>query len=121
MKNNNTNIIDKFLSKYEEMNNSSNSSYRRVYTKPTKMKSICGFAFSLLLFIFLIRLFVFKLQYFIFLIVDLLVLAYYGLNLFTKNGFPLPSFIHINNEENESNPSVTTSTTNNEKTYRIDK
>ena len=69
--------------------------YEKVYYKPKKGKNIIGFIFSLLFLIILIKIYGFKINtYYILLFLgDLIILIYYGLNLFTKNGFLLPKFV----------------------------
>ena len=56
MNNKERNIIDKFLDSYEKSSNTKKS-YVRIYQRPSKLKSLLGFIFSLLCFIVLIRLF----------------------------------------------------------------
>lgn len=131
MNNNEKNIFDKFLDNYDKLNSKRNKfGYQKVYTKPTKIRCIIGFIFSLIFLILLIRLFVFKLLYFVILIIDLLILLYYSLNLFTKKGFPLPVTIRVDTESNkeetelyEDNPLryEEKATKDNEGTYRIDR
>lgn len=94
MDNNEKNIVDRFLDGYEYAN-SEKTCYKRVYQKPSKIKSIIGFIFSLIFLIILIRLFVFKILYFVILIGDLAVCSYYGINLFTKKGIGLPKTIEV--------------------------
>ncbi len=94
MDNNEKNIVDKFLDGYEYAN-SERKCYKRVYQKPSKIKAIIGFIFSLIFFIILIRLFVFKILYFIILIGDIVVCSYYGINLFTKKGIGLPKTVEV--------------------------
>ncbi len=107
MENKEKNIVDKFLDGYEQANNDK-VIYKRVYQRPSKIKAIVGFVFSLIIFIILIRYFVFKLLYFVILLGDLSFLSYYGLNLFTEKGFGLPKTIpviesaeDIDNKKNE--------------------
>lgn len=110
MDNNEKNIVDRFLDGYEYAN-SDRKYYKRVYQRPSKLKAIVGFGFSLIFFIILIRLFVFKLLYFVILLGDLAILAYYGINLFTKNGIGLPKTIEVIEQEEASQT--------NEDTYRV--
>lgn len=131
MNNNDKNIFDKFLDNYDKLNSKRDKfGYQRVYTKPTKIRCIIGFIFSFIFFILLIRLFVFKILYFVILLVDLIILTYYSLNLFTKKGFPLPTTIRVNSDTTKENmstdediPPIYTekATKKNEDTYRVDR
>lgn len=94
MDNKDKNIIDKFLDGYEKSSNTQRV-YTRVYERPSKLKSLVGFIFSLLCFIILIRLFVFKMLYFVILIFNLLILAFYSINLFTEKGIGLPKTVEM--------------------------
>lgn len=121
MNNNDKNIFDKFLGYYDNLNNR-NKIYQRVYKKPSKVKCIIGFIFSILFLIFLIRLFAFSFLYFFLLLADLLILAFYSLNLFTKKGLPLPTTIPVKQTEAQSiKENTEQATTNHEGIYRIDK
>lgn len=121
MDNKEPNILDKFLNKYDELN-TNRKSYQRIYKKPSKLKCITGLLFSVICFIFLIKLFVFKFFYFVFLIADLLIVSYYGINLFTEKGFALPTTVAAQSDQPEqNNQEENITTTNNESTYRIDR
>lgn len=111
MNNNERNVVDKFLDGYEYANNEK-IVYKRVYQRPSKIKSIFGFIFCLIFFIILIRFFVFKLLYFVILLFDIAVLSYYAINLFTKNGIGLPKTIEVKEEVEEA-------TKEHEDTYRV--
>jgi len=92
------NIFDKFLDHYEKTTKNQKVSVK-VFQKPSKLKSIIGFSFSLLLFFVLIRMFVFKLLFFIILLCDLGICFFYGINLFTKKGIRLPKHVLINKKD----------------------
>lgn len=100
MENKEKNIIDKFLDRYEDINNS-NIRYKKVYQRPSKFKSLMGFIFSLFVLIILLSMFVFKLLYLILVIGVILTSLYYGINLFTKKGIGLPKSIPVEDEDRE--------------------
>ena len=116
MKNDEENIIDKFLNRYDMINNYSGN-YQKIYKKPSKIKSIIGFISSLALLLILIRFFVFKLIYFMMLIPVILVFIYYAVNLFTKKGIGMPTFVQYKEDLEVENKA----TTKNEGTYRVDR
>ena len=92
------NIIDKFLQTYDSINQrNSRIETRRIIKKPKKFESILGFGLSLMVLIILLRHVALSPNgmFFVILIFDLLFLAYYGVNLFTKNGFGLPATIQV--------------------------
>lgn len=62
--------------------------------KPSRLKCIIGFSLSIvgLILIFLLFGFQFNIFYFLILLIDLLFIAYYGINLFTKKGFTTPVY-----------------------------
>ncbi len=94
------NLIDKFLEQYEAINEkNSRIEYRRIIKKPKKFESVLGFAMSFIVLIILLIFFNLTGLYFAILLFDLLFLAYYGVNLFTKNGFGLPATVRVLNEE----------------------
>lgn len=86
MKNGNKNVFDTFLEKYDEYA-SKRSVEIEEYYRPSKLKCIFGFGFSLVFFIIMLGLFNFSIIYFVILIGTILCLLYYGLNLFTEKGF----------------------------------
>ena len=97
------NVIDRFLSFYEENNN---RKIKRVktYYRPTKTKCIVGFGFSLLLMIILLLLgFQFNMVYIMLFVGDLIVLLYYGINLFTVNGFIIPKYVDVQDDDDKFN------------------
>lgn len=112
MNNKERNVVDKFLDGYEYANNEK-TVYKRVYQRPSKLKSVLGFIFSLIFFIILIRFFVFKVLYFVILLFDLAILAFYSINLFTEKGIGLPKTIEVLEENKEE------ATKDNEDTYRV--
>ena len=87
------NIIDKFLDSYEK--NNVEKKYVRVIVKPSKGKAIFGFIVSLILLIVLLTLFSLTFMYFLFLIGDLLIVIYYGINVFTEKGIGLPKTVEV--------------------------
>lgn len=92
----NGNLFDKFLDRYDAINQrNARIEYRRIIKKPKKFESVLGFVVSLVVLIVLIRYFSPTGMYFVILIGDLLFLAYYGVNLFTKKGFGLPATIAV--------------------------
>lgn len=80
------NIIDSFLDKYDELESKKNVKVETYY-RPSKGKCIFGFVFCLIFLLILLRIFHFSIVYMFIFIGDLLCLIYFGLNLFTKNGF----------------------------------
>lgn len=102
MNNKERNIIDKFLDSYEKSSNTKKS-YVKIYQRPSKLKSLLGFIFSLLCFIVLIRLFVFKVLYFVILIFNLLILLFYSINLFTEKGIGIPKNIEVKEDNDDLN------------------
>lgn len=96
----NKNIVDKFLEFYSKEDN---YKFKTIYVRPSKFKSIVGFIFSVIFLILLLTLFTLKGFYFLLLIGDLLIVFYYGCNLFTKNGIGLPKnvLVYEDNEEDK--------------------
>lgn len=91
---NDKNIIDKFLEGYAVANeNSKQDPYQRVYQKPSKFKCIVGFIFSALIMFFLIRIFKLNFMFLLIFFIDLVVLIFYGVNLFTKKGIAIPKYV----------------------------
>jgi hypothetical protein len=80
------NILDKFLDGYDELNSRKKVNVETYY-RPSKGKCIFGFIFCLMFMLILIRIFTFSIVFFFIFIGDLICLIYFGLNLFTKNGF----------------------------------
>lgn len=97
MEDNNKNIFDSFLDKYEEMNSKKKVNVETYY-RPSKAKSIFGFIFSLIFMFILIRIFVLNIIFLFIFIGDLLCLLYFGLNLFTKNGFVVKQKYYVSEE-----------------------
>lgn len=100
MNNGEKNIIDKFLDSYAKHGEKKTKTVR-VVVKPSKLKCIGGFIFSLIIFIILLTFFTFNLTYFAMLIGDLLIMLYYGINLFTEKGFGLPRSVEVPLDELE--------------------
>ena len=91
MNKNDKNIIDNFLDIYENLiNEKSQKKYKVIYKKPSKIKCIFNFGFCLLFMIILIPMFSFTFMYMLLFLGDLIILIYYGINLFTKRGLLLP-------------------------------
>ena len=91
MNKSNKNIVDSFLDIYENLSNkNSHKKYKIVYKKPSKIKCLLSFGFCLLFMIILIPMFSFTFMYMLLFLGDLIILLYYGINLFTKKGWPLP-------------------------------
>lgn len=66
----------------------------KIYYRPSKFKTIFGFSFSLIIMIILLRMgFQLTVIYLTLFLGDLVILAYYALNLFTKEGFLLPKYV----------------------------
>lgn len=80
------NLIDSFLDKYEEMGAKKKVNIETYY-RPSKVKSIFGFIFCLIFFLILLGIFHFSIVYMVIFIGDIVCLLYFGINLFTKNGF----------------------------------
>ena len=85
MDNKEKNIVDKFLDTYDKYN-SKQVEYRRVYIRPTKVKSVICFIFSLIFFILLLTIFTFNFMYFLLFFCYLVVLIYFGSYVFTDYG-----------------------------------
>lgn len=86
MKDGNKNVFDTFLEKYDEYSSRKHVDFEEYY-RPSKTKSIFGFVFCLIFFLIILRLFTFSIVYFVIFFGVLICLLYYGVNLFTKNGF----------------------------------
>ena len=84
--NNNKNIFDKFLDKYDDLNSKKKVNVETYY-RPSKGKCIFGFIFCLIFLLILIRIFTFSIVYMFIFVGDIVCLLYFGLNLFTKRGF----------------------------------
>lgn len=92
----NNNLFDKFLDRYDAYNERNRRiEYRRIIKKPPMFECVLGFGFSFLILVVLIIYFSPTKMYFVILIGDLLFLAYYGVNLFTKKGFGLPATVAV--------------------------
>ncbi len=91
---NNNNIIDKFLDRVEKEANKK-IVYQRIYQRPSKAKSIIGFIASLAFFIVMLGLFSFSGFFFLLFISDIIILIFYGVNVFTEKGIGLPKTIAI--------------------------
>lgn len=94
------NKIDNFLEFVEKRGND-NKKVKRVLYKPNKFKALRGFVFSLLILIACIILFFKSFWGIVIIIFDLLILIYYGINLFTKNGLGIYKKVYIDEEEKE--------------------
>ncbi len=88
----NDNGIDKIINKIDEVGNK-NYQYVRVYNKPGKVKSAIGFVAALIFFIIMIGLFSWNVMYFVMLIGSVLIMLFFGINLFTKKGFGIPKTV----------------------------
>lgn len=94
-------LLDKVLDKLHD-NNTSYVEYTKIYYRPTKVKSIVGFVISLLFFLILLSGAVYSSPLFWgVIIIDFIILLYYGINLFTKDGFLIPKYVILPKEENE--------------------
>lgn len=108
MNDNKKNLIDSFIEKYDEYNSKKKVKVETYY-RPSKAKSIFGFVFCLIFFLILLRIFHFSVIYLVIFIGDLVCLLYFGLNLFTKNGFvvkqkfSVPEEYLMEDEEQEEN------------------
>lgn len=102
MNNKERNIVDKFLDVYDKQS-TSNVEYKRIYVKPTKGASLLGFIVSLILFIIIVGFFSFSFMYFLLFFGCLVVVIYYGLNLFTEKGFGLPRTVAVPKSESDDN------------------
>ena len=98
MDNQEKNIVDKFLDVYDK-NSNKKTEYRRIYVKPTKLRSLIGFVFGLIMFIIVLGFFAFDLMYFLLFFGCLIVTIYYGINLFTEKGIGLPRTVVVPVEE----------------------
>ena len=89
-------LVNAYLGKEEK-------EYERIYVRQSKGKSIIGFIFSLLIMLILIFVAGFKFH-FIFLtifIIDLIIIVYYGINLFTKKGIKLPKYVQVEKRDDD--------------------
>ncbi len=100
MNRDNKNLVDKFLDIYKREDN---YQYKTIYVKPSRFKCIVGFVVSVLFFILMLTFFTLKVLYFVVLLGDLVIVIYYGLNLFTEKGFGLPKNIPVYNDYDTSN------------------
>lgn len=82
------NKIDEFL-KQVETNGQEKENYVLIYERPSKIKSFFGFIISLIVLIACIFLLLYTLLGILITLIDLIILIYYGSNLFTRNGFGL--------------------------------
>ncbi len=88
------NIIDKFLEGYAVANEKSKyNAYKRIYQKPAKGKCIGGFIFSAFIMLFLIRSFRINFMFLLIFFTDLVIVLFYGINLFTRKGIPIPKYV----------------------------
>ncbi len=94
------NIVDKFLDSYEALNNNQKIKVR-VYRKPSKVKCVFYFIFGIaILFALLFGFgFYFSFGYIAFLLADLAVIVFFGINLFTKKGIGLPTYVEKSPED----------------------
>ena len=100
MKNNERNIFDKFLDNYSKLEDNTKIEII-AYHRPSLVKCIFGFIFSLIFFLILLRIFTFSFMYFILFFGDLIILIYFGLNLFTARGFVIPVKYRVSKDEYE--------------------
>jgi len=99
MKKNNS--IDKFLAYYKDISDEEYV-YQKVYNRPSKFKCILMFIITLFLLFLIIRFLLSPTITFVFiLIIDLLVCAYYGYNLFSKKGFVIGKTVKFKKSELE--------------------
>lgn len=82
------NKIDEFLKKVE-INGQKKENYVVIYERPSKIKAFFGFIMSLVVLIACILLLLHSFLGILITLVDLVIVIYYGSNLFTKNGFGL--------------------------------
>lgn len=105
------NIIDSFLDKYDELESKKKVKVETYY-RPSKGKCIFGFIFCLIFLLILLRIFHFSIVYMFIFIGDILCLIYFGLNLFTKNGFvvkqkfSVPEEYLVQDEEEEETENI---------------
>ena len=96
--------LDGFLDGIAQESNKKKE-YVRVYERPSKVKSVLGFIGALIFLVILIGLFTLNVMYFVLLIVNILVLFYFGVNAFTENGFSIGKtyIVQADEEEPEEN------------------
>ena len=99
-KNDKGNLIDYFLDNYESIP----EEYERVYEKPKKSKCIIGFIGSIIFLLALIPFASLNSLFFVLLIGDLLLIAFYGINLFTEKGIKLPKTVKVERKVVEDEP-----------------
>ena len=94
------NNLDRFLEGLTQEGNKK-IYYEKVYERPSKARSIIGFIISLIVLIIIIGLFTLSVMYFVILIVNILLLVFFGVNTFTEKGIGLPKTIPYVIEEEE--------------------
>ena len=99
MNNKDKNIVDKFLDGYEQYTNNQPKKVR-VYKKPSRFVCIRNFVIGVAILIVLLILgFNLSIQYILFFMGDLIVILFYGINLFTKDGIKLPTYIKVKKDD----------------------
>lgn len=96
----NKNKLDILLDYYEKSGKEKNS-LKKVFYRPSFIKCLFGFLFSFLFLFLLLFVVGFQLQfmYLILFLGDLIILLYYGVNLFTKKGFYLTKYVEDKEED----------------------
>ena len=90
--------MDGFL-KYVQEKGAEQTEYERVVVKPSKGKAVVGFIISLLFFIVCLMLLLGTTVGYVLLIMDFIVLVYYGTNAFTKKGLGMYQYVPVEKEE----------------------
>ena len=86
--------LDKVLSFLQR--DSSHGEVTKIYYRPSRDKCIMGLILSFLLFLVMCLLCVtsFSIGCFLMLLVSIVLLTFYGLNVFTKDGFWIPRYVN---------------------------
>ena len=92
----------KYKKIFKEILEKDMSQKKKVFYKPSKLKCIIGFIFTLFILIMLLLSgFNFSMVYLLVFFGDFIILVFFSLNLFTKEGFLLPKYVREKDEESE--------------------
>lgn len=92
--------IESFLKKVEDKGNEKEQ-YIRVYKNPSKLGAIIGFIWSLLVLIVCIFLLLHSFLGIIITIIDLIIVVYYGSNVFSKKGIALYKTVKVDEKNHK--------------------
>ena len=85
----------KALLEHLENNSNNETKLKKIYYRPTKLRSIIGFIITLIFMLILLFIIGFQLNliYMILFIGDFLLIVYYSMNLFTKDGLLIQKYV----------------------------